>query len=476
MTRKQFFGLLFFVLPMMYFFSLPIETGDLAIWVSEGRKILQSGNIHFKDSFSVLPTTELFYPVLTSVIYAHIDQYFSLVGVSFFHKIIFCLFLFQFYFIFIKENQSWSALKVGCFLISMWGLSFIMIDRPALLALPLFLYAFVLLEKVKIVRKDTFLLLIFLNIFWVNIHGSWIFLTVLTLIRAVGIYLENKKFVYSYFFLILFLLITSGINPYGFEIFNYAYKTAYVSKLRNIDEWGSSWTYSKYYSQSFALYILIFLQLAIELKMKKSKRNYFLSLSLMSFNILGFFTIRNSIWGFVIFPIFLLRKIDFEKPERIEERKNNFNVVIAIILIFYGLLLTPFFKKISHKIIPNSKSSVFSTKTPILISNYLLNSKLDGNIFNQWELGSYLTYAQPKKIFIDTRNIIYDDNEIEIYKKLALNKTDHLNEIFESYNVVFVVINKFELNQLYSRLLKDKKNWKLIMTENELVLFERKRA
>ncbi len=475
MNKNQFYTFLFFILPLIYFFSLPIETGDLAIWVAEGKKILNSGTIHNRDSFSFLVTTDLFYPLFTVYIYAFIEKYFSLIGVSIFHKLILILFLFQFYFVFQQENKGWNFKKFTLFFIAMWGVSFVFIDRPAMLALPLFLFSFGYINRIQSFGLKELLFLNIINIIWVNIHGSWLILICLVAIKLGSDYLLARKNNLWQWSTLISLIITSGLNVNGFKVFELAIFTAQLSKLRRIDEWNITFGCGKYFSQILFFYFIFLIGIWIQAK-KSIKNITYTSLTFFFFLIFGVFAIRNTIWSFIIFPIFIVSNYEnllIEKKE-VESKKSKLNLLISFFILLSLYVFLPQNKTLFKNWLHKSKAEVYSANTPLQISKYLSENKKVGNIFNQWELGSYLAFAQNKKIFIDTRNIIFSESDFELYKKIASGLSTNFNEEFDKLNVKFVVINKSELKNLFDQLSKDAKNWDLKITENNLVLFEKR--
>jgi hypothetical protein len=469
MTRNNFFTYLYFILPVIYFVSLPIEMGDLAIWIAHGKYLLQNGSILRHDIYSVLPTSDLIYPVLVCGIYALIENFFGILGVSLFHKLLIIFVLW----IWFKELEikkfGWGKVKLCIVMFSLFGCSFLFIERPALLAIIPFVLAYKILKKDLLSRLDLFYLII-LQVVWVNIHGSWPILLVFFSYRIITRFLFLKKRnLVSDLFKFCIIGSLSLLNPFGYKIFSYIQTTASLSMIRNIDEWGVPSFVGKFSSQGISFFALVLI--VIFFISKKEFRIKILLDPILPLIVLGFFAVRNTVWAFYIFPIFIYsNNLFIINEESYLNVKNKLNILIAValgaVLIFFLPVIRPSFKDF----LPKNKQAVFSKNGPTLIGSYLISTKKEGNIFNQWELGSYLAWAQPHKIFIDTRNIIYDQNSFNEYLEV-MNGSDRYKELFLKYNIKFVVVNSRNSPLLISKLLMEKK-WKLRLKDGENVLLE----
>jgi hypothetical protein len=444
--------------------------GDLAIWIAHGKYLLQNGTILKHDIYSVLPTSDLIYPVLVCWIYAFIEKFFGILGVSLFHKLLIIFVLWIWFKELEIKKYGWGKVKICIVMFSLFGCSFLFIERPALLAIIPFILAYKILTKESLSHLDLFYLII-LQVFWVNLHGSWPILLVVFSYRMIARFfiLKQRNLISELlkFFIIGFF---SLLNPFGYKIFSYIQTTASLSMIRNIDEWGAPSVIGKFSSQGISFFGLALV--VIYFISKKEFRLKILLDPILPLIGLGFFAVRNTVWAFYVFPIFIYSNNLFLLDENsFLSAKNKLNMLIAFVLGAVLIIFLPVFRPYFKDFLPKNKQAVFSKNGPTLIGNYLISSKKEGNIFNQWELGSYLAWAQPHKIFIDTRNIIYNQNSFNEYVEM-MNGSNRYKELFLKYNIKFVVVSSRVSPLLISKLQMEK-SWKLSLKDGENVLLEK---
>lgn len=470
MNRILYYKILFVLLPVLYFVSLPIETGDLAIWVALGKQMLFQKEIVSHDSYSVLNSSAMVYPVLSTFLYGVLDNVGGLFLISLFHKALVGIIIW----IWVRRYSTFNLQCILVLAIALFGASFVFIERQALFGMFFFTLSYPILIKKNYLRFDYFKLVI-INILWLNFHGSWLILLLSLSYKIImeSIYnFRTPKF--NELLLVLILFISSGINPFGFKVFHYFAITSEISIYRQIDEWSYTSIAGKYMSQGIIFYSLMLLSiLVLVIKVKGKEILNELSNPYWLYLFLGIGVVRNTIWCFFALPLYpFFRDIklnqilsrDFENNSHV---KLNWTVITF--LSIYLIILTPYYKENFQSIIPNSKSAIYGPNTLIKISKYLNESLKPGNIFNEWETGSYLIYAQKRKIFLDTRNIIYSNNDFDTYMNV-LNCKIPFEEIFQEYEINFIIMKK-DKYCLESKLAKD---WSLIQSENGYGLFERK--
>lgn len=259
MSRSQFYTVLFFLLPLFYYLSLPIATGDLSVWVAHGRYMTENSKILYHDIFSVLKTTELVYPVLICYIYGLIDAVGGLELVSLFHKIVLIVMLYLIYNNSMKQH-SYGWKNCLFILLSFAGFALYFTDRPAMVALLPVIIAYLIIEKAEDFKTKQILQLSLLLLIWVNIHGSWPILLVLFGWKA--LFLLRSHNILKYTGIGLLLSAVTLLNPFGYKVWPYLLETARISKQRSIDEWHVTNLYD-YFPHAIIFYItcaiLIFL-------------------------------------------------------------------------------------------------------------------------------------------------------------------------------------------------------------------------
>jgi hypothetical protein len=363
--------------------------------------------------------------------------------------------------------------------LSLFGCSFLFIDRPALLAMLPFLLSFQILQKDGKLSKLDLLQLLLLNIIWVNLHGSWPVLILMFTYRQFFrvMILKNDNFIQSVKWFVTFSMSVL-INPFGVNIFKYVFDTAIISSARHLEEWGRTTRFEVYGSQVWCYYILIIfflLCLVKSARVSKSKLMICLSSPLVIMLVLGMQSVRNTAWAFFVFPLFI-NKNNFVKYVKVTEDKslikNIINIAVTGIIFISFIGFLPSVKPHIQKYLPENKKNVYSKNTPLLIADYLNRTNDSFPVFNEWELGSYLILKQKHPIFIDTRNIIYGEKEFNIYQAIITGKSSW--EFYLSqYNIHYVVVKKSENKSLYSEI-SNSLNWKSALEENNIILYSKK--
>lgn len=477
MDKQKFYYWLFYLLPILYFLSLPIATGDLAVWVAQGKYFFLHGNILRHDIYSVLSTSELVYPVGICVVYGLIYSFSGLLGVSLFHKLILILISFIWHRLSLSKLKStWTYPSILIIFLTWFGCSMFWVERPALVAMVPLLLSFIILQKETELTFRDIALLVLISIFWVNIHGSWPLLIMMygwrELVRAI---ILKKSNVWQQLVATFFLLLSILINPFGYKVFGYLFETAKLSRERHIDEWALPSLLGPYAAQSGAYFILllVFLIYAFYI-LKKSPEQFtkMLTSPFIPLVLFGISNIRNTALPFFVLIPFACEFI-LSKGERDQnaERKSAFNLVIIVFLFFCIFLFLPMVKPYSESLLPESKRAVFDSSAPLLAVNFLNQTKDNDPIFNDWEYGSFLTLEQKHPIFIDTRNIIYGRVEFQEYLNV-ISAEKNIDLILQKYKIKYILLNRKIRNNLITKL-NSSADWKSVLVDNETILYRK---
>ena len=479
MSRRTLYNYLFFLLPLIYFLSLPIATGDLAVWIAHGKYFLQTGNVLRHDIFSVLPTKDLNYPVGSSVVYALIYNLYGLIGVSLFHKIILLIISYVWFKSSLaKADSPWSASTKIIVFFSWLGSSLFFIDRPALLGMLPLLLSFMILSKVEEITWKDVGKLIIVNIFWVNTHGSWILLLLMYSWRELWrIVLLNYNKSWKPVLGGLFIGFSSLLNPFGYKIFYYILETANVSRERKISEWAPISFNGPFVEQSLTYIILLTIIIMFFIYFAKVDRHKIKNIFASPFiflTLLGLLAIRNTALAFfVLIPFsseFGLIKVEKRSPLKSSRMANILNLGLLGAVFILAILLLPVFRQYAKSILPSSKQSLYDSGSPFKIVKYLNNTADNDPVFNDWYYGSFLLLEQRHKIFIDTRNIIYKKENFSEYLKV-INAEVGWREIISKYKIKYILINKKHNANLMKELRQDR-FWTLSAEEGDSCLYE----
>lgn len=478
MSRSRFYTLLFIVLPLTYYFSLPVSLGDLAIWVAQGRYMLAHRTLLDKDVFSVLPTYELIYSVLSSIFYGALDWLGGLNLVIVFHKICLAATLLQILLYFKKHQQlQWTTLQIVMSIFCLAGASLSFIDRQMMLVMPLFLTAFILIEDEPLDDFKNFWGLWIIFVIWLNCHGSWaVFLLMYG--WKLGVSLLQQRFqLRSLKKPILFFatfIISSLLNPFGYKIWPYLFMTANISRQRQIEEWAA--TTVTVLPPMGAMYYL--LSAAIVGYIIKKYKTFSADLWASPFWILwlfGFTGIRHVPFVFLTTLIVFSKYAGFKGvvDEKTSQASRVVNLSVSGLLVVLMLLMTPYFKPVISEFLPEGKKSIYDKIEPLAATEVIKKTGLTGPIFNEWCYGSYLAYAVPNKILLDTRNIIFRDEDLNEIAQIIFGKTDNWQKFLEKYGFQFIMLEKKEHPE-FIKQIKSSGMWDLIFDNDEQILFQKK--
>lgn len=425
--RRDFYAhnvILILTLCGIYLNSIPITTADNAVWLKLGDLFWSNLSVIRHDPFSFLETKEMIYPAWgAGALYSLINKVMGIEGVEFFHKLYHLFFLFLVTFLnkdFFKRRLNIPSLLV--ILLSVY-LGTFFINRPAgLVSIPFLLVTYISFSsRYSLIKR--YLLILVLGVIWNNIHGSGI---LFPLILGLGLFIDYSKKNLSFSKLVplaiipfLFLLV----NPFGKSLLPYILETASISRSRGITEWDGIFTLN-YIQQSVGIVLLIIL-LILGIK-KKALKNQFIPM-IVSMIVLALTGIRHSVW-----PSWM-NLVALKNKEEREENKSKLSPIICgvLSLLFIATLIPSVQQRIAGE-----NYMKFNKYSPAKVVKLIDNQK---NIFNEFEFGSYLIYSLPNKVFMDTRNIIYSDDQFEEYKDVMLGK-DNWQEILQKYNVGWVLV------------------------------------
>lgn len=361
-----------------------------------------------------------------------------------------------------------------------FGCSLFCVDRPALLATVPLVISFLILQKEEDLSwKDLFKLII-INIVWVNLHGSWILLFVMYCWREFARFITKQSGItFKNLFGIFALTLSSLLNPFTYKMFNYVIETALISKERKFNEWGATSLTGTYFSQALAYYLLLALFTIFVIYLIKTNRKRAQELFCSPFVVLlllGLTNIRNtSLAFFVLIPFAAHFKL-FERAPAEEKKTDSLTGAINFIIVSFAMLITvcflPYVKPYMKNYLPKNKQNIFDEYSPFALVKYLNETQDSDPIFNEWEYGSFLILFQKHRIFADTRNIIFNSENVAEY--FAVTSADNSWEtILQKYKIKYILIN-VKLKALLVSKIINSKNWEMVKIENESILFKRK--
>lgn len=472
----RFYEVLYFLVPQLILFGMPYVTGDLGFWAALGRDILAQGKIITQDSYSVLATKEMIYPSWgISVIYGLVDKLGGLEALYIFHRLLFLLFQVLVYRRI--KHLAFSNWRNGAMIISATIGAAFFCDRPAMVPM-VFLVLLTPFLKRQIESSLNWRLLLAMYLIvtvWANTHGSALF--ALIYLGMFGFYelvhgrLLNKVPLFLALSLLFFLATIT--TPFGWEIYPYSIETALISKQRMIAEWDSPTLPTKEtLFEVSAFYVLGIIECVR--RFKKFGIRGLAHPIVLSFAF-GITSIRNVIWFFWTYLALIGDDEGLERETAASKKMSSVQKVFVIAMSLSILSLIPPLESVTFKFLQTYVKRSFmryNIYTPYEAAEIIASDSSRGAIFNEFELGGYLIYrlGDKNKIFMDGRNIIYFDDDFELYKKLILAQEGYL-EILNSFNFEFVLVKN--RTRGIGQELRGHSDWQVLYDDGDDVLFKR---
>ena len=470
-SRSTFYLWLFFLVPLFYYFSLPLFSPDIDIWLAQGLAIFKFKTLTPPETHLIGETLTMIYPTWgAAVLYATLEKIFHPWGrefISLFHKLVLLFILAIFYFKTLRPLQSkWTAKNIFLILLSYYGFSYLFVDRPALLALVPFLLFFYLLEKNQEWNFKKYGLLCILTIIWVNLHGSALLVLPMVVWHLLFESWPQKK---NYLILSILLFFALMANPFTWQIYPYTWQTASLSSARAISEWLSPLSFNSPANDSaYFLWLILFSVLIIQKKHWSFFKN-----SAFPLTLLGLSAERHIVWAFLlIIPCWLEETPCSTLPEK--KGKTWINVSVIFILLSGLLLLNPFSRFEFIQNFSFSKVGRYSLKTsyPNQSLAFIKRCQITGPIMNSLELGGWLELTTKNKIFFDARNIIFPEKYFSDFRDV-ISVQKNWESILQQYSIDLLLLTKADAAQL-EKNLDEKSSWVILVNEPLYTLIGKK--
>lgn len=471
LTRSTFYLWLFFLVPLFYYFSLPLFSPDVDIWLAQGLAILKFKTLTPPETHLIGETLPMIYPTWgAAILYAALEKIFHPWGrefISLFHKLVLLLILAIFYFKTLRPLKNrWTGKNIFLILLSFYGFSYLFVDRPALLALVPFLLFFYILEDDQAWNFKKYSLLFFLTVLWINIHGSAILVLPMVFWHLLLEPFFRKK---PYLILSGLLLLALMVNPFTWQIYSYTWQTASLSTARAISEWLSP---LRFYSPANDLAYFLWLGLLGFFLFQKKRWAFFKS-SAFPLTLLGLTAERHIVWAFLLIIPCWLENVPTSNESK-GEGKQWINWTVVLSLLFGIILLNPFCRFEFIQNFSFSKTGRYSLQAqyPSQSLSFIKRCQLNGPVMNSLELGGWLELQAENKIFFDARNIIFPEKSFVDFRDVISGQKDW-EDILQSYSIDLLLLTKADAVQLEKRL-DEKSAWKILVNEPRYTLIGRK--
>ena len=374
--------------------------------------------------------------------------------------------------------------------------------RPQIFIIPIFAFFYSYLYRTEIIKNSLILLFSLLMILWVNLHSSFSLSIILVGIFLFGEAVEKYYYTRSIkdltkdsrlkrlLVLLIILVSVTLINPYGIDIWKDMWANASISQKRSA-EWQPTMM------NNFAGYCFIISLVISGVILKYSKRRITITeaILLLAFLFASFKAGRMIIWwGIVSAPILAIHFCSIEAVQkRISRPKKGLessklkaqsskseseclplNIAILIVLLISVISLLPWLRP--YHPMKTVRTFINPETNPIEIANYVEREKLEGNMYNNINWGSYLIWRlwPEHKVFADNRLHLVPE---EIWKDNCEVHHGYGNwgKVLEKYNVSFVVLSKKD-NKRTIEFIEDSPGWKEVFEDEVGAVFVRKRS
>jgi len=323
----------------------------------------------------------------------------------------------------------------------------------------------------KNLTRSKLILLLFQQLLWVNTHITFIFgiiLIGLLWFSSYALHSPNlsSKINKKLFFFTIILSLTSVLNPNfiqgalePFNIFtDYGYSIVENQTLLFLWKVIAHPTFYQY---------LFFMSFSVPLVLWSfTHLSWFERALFVIGSIMGYLALRN-IPIFVLFTFPTTAKASLIFIRNIQKKHGLSFSNKSIVLLFSQLYFL-----VSIIILSGfnpQRATIFNRKIGIIpeeqeAAKYIINNKLSGPIFNNYDIGSYLIYYlyPSQKVFVDNRPEAYNKKFLQdTYIKMQQNP-EKWTEVVDEYQIKTVVFGIQDITpwaQEFLRFIEDKQEW-----------------
>ena len=241
MNKKVNIGLLFLILPILFFFFINFSREhDIWFLLAHGKYLLSHGIPHT----DILSMHSNFHFVMQqygfSLIISIIFQYFGSIGVILFIGVLNFLILFFLYklCLLLSSDNQYFSLLIASFIDLLLELMFI-VPRPQVLSLLLFLLLVYLIERFVKYHSNSLCWLPVISLVLVNTHASmWILLFIFCLpflVEFFYLFITKKDTrIWTFLFFLSLSFLVGFINPYGYEAMFYSFDSYGIKVINSL--------------------------------------------------------------------------------------------------------------------------------------------------------------------------------------------------------------------------------------------------
>lgn len=471
---------------ILLFSIKPVENLDFFFHLKTGEFITKTHTIPFKDYFSnsaygkPANPYEWLFQIAIYFIYKNLGNF----GVQ--TTVVTSVFIYIYFFRkILKEVFSLNLVsRILLLAIAFYPTYNYWVERPQALAYSFFMIVlYLVLKRVfNNINKLVFALPIFW--LWVNLHASIVlglflffsfsfvfFLNFLKFKNKVDLITARDFLGFGILSFAVTLLTPIGTKPYELLILFFQ-KRELITNV--ILEWYPLYVvlvlFVPYLIIMFGV-VLSFIFLNLKFKIPNLK----LILLYSPIFVLSLFVITGVRHIPFTMPLIVILYVPFIKSLKINiDKKITYGLIILFFIFYFFALL--FFRKIS-----TGQSRSLPTNAISFI-----NSKLKGNIFNEYSIGGYLMYKldDAHKVFIDGRTDMYLDDVLPDYygiQRFSDNQGsdqefyNYFESLTEKYHISYVLMTtkRFTFWQRLGRILGTHSNWHLVFFDDTDMIYSK---
>jgi hypothetical protein len=472
----------------------PIRPHDFWWHITIGQEIVTTGKIPTTDVYSyteagqLYPSYQMFW--LMELLLFEVYKLGGPALVIFIFGLIITAAYSIIFLICLGVSKSWRMAASGVIFAAALGLNDWNIRPQGITFLIACFYLLAIFEYNKSFRWSWLIIFPLGMLVWVNSHGTFVIG-----IAIIGIWwghilwetirkrvvthrpLDKKSMLFPSIFLGITLL-TCLANPRGWGIIDYVRTLTGNSVVQNL---VTEWAPPSFNSMMGTIFLSGLMGTAILLALSPKRPNFYQIFLFLMFGILALKTSRGIVWfGLVMAPVVVdhlsavvnqLRKSE-QKPA-VGEGSRTLNILFTILLVGMGILSLPWFK--SYLPLPAAKAGLISAETPVLATEFLLEEKPPGRIFNAMSFGSYLIWAAyPEyQVFVDSRIELFSEQVWMDYLNIS-NAAEDWGGLLEQYDVNTLMLSPAE-QPLLITAVNESPAWYSIYQDGVASLYVRNR-
>lgn len=312
-------------------------------------------------------------------------------------------------------------------------------------------------------------------ILWVNSHGGFIIgagiLPVITFLEFINCHIDKKDKSHLRS-MIIWMLITEAsmlINPYGYNLLVFIYKT--LSQPRSISEWESVSLFGFSYMRFKLFTIFVILSFFIQ-----RNRNSYWEIGLILITmIFAFLHQRHTpIFAILAAPFFAEKLSGIEEELTIKRRVLSSCSYIIMIIFLIFIITYQLSTTINKYIKADFNIIVDPDLYPVKAVRFLEENRIKGNLLVPFEWGEYAIWKLylDNKVSIDGRfRTVYPEYVINDHFRAVINEADW-KLLLEKYPTDIVLARRGPFSQ---KMITDtSSDWIYIYSDNISIIFLKK--